>query len=572
MWLRGHGPGVTILDLKDGCSADLEIDWDGWTLPRDPEPRAGVETIDRDDEPGFAGWALGGPLTAALALVGLVQLATWIPHYLTWPYWADHDVFATAARAWDRGDRPYRDIRLNNFPGTIYLFWALGKLGGWGKAAYLHAFDAGLVLTLIGAMLIWSRRRFGRFLPAMVGMIAFLSYYLSLDYSHAAQRDWHASCLAMLGLLVAQASNGRRGGRIVSALLTALGLSIRPQVVVFLPALLLASVAAGRADEERRSGRSAWRGVEWVAFLAVFTALAFAPLAIAGVLGDFTRSLKLVAFGSEYNRVNPTSLVKAWIVQASEVRWLVVPAGILLLAGRGRPGTWATARAWLLAMAGASFYKPISPMAHSYLDLPLVLVWSINLSVLAAFASEASGASARFRLAAVIGLLGMGTTTLHPQSCAVGPCLQAYAVLRSGSEPEGQPPGYRKGSVATSAYYPWEAYRGVLDYLRRKTGPTTRVANVLKGDPAITSVVDRPSAFPAESVAWLRMVDGRDEGEFVESLRKAEDSVVLWSPDEEGPNPMFRVDEIEAEIRKLYDFEEVFGPIQVWRRKPAVKP
>lgn len=52
---------------------------------------------DRGD--GFAGWALAGPLSLVLGLVALISFGAWLPHYLTWPYWADHDVFANAARA-----------------------------------------------------------------------------------------------------------------------------------------------------------------------------------------------------------------------------------------------------------------------------------------------------------------------------------------------------------------------------------------------------------------------------------------------------------------------------------------
>jgi len=45
---------------------------------------------------GVAAWLLNGPLTAALVALALVQLATWAPHYLTWPWFADHDVFELA--------------------------------------------------------------------------------------------------------------------------------------------------------------------------------------------------------------------------------------------------------------------------------------------------------------------------------------------------------------------------------------------------------------------------------------------------------------------------------------------
>src|SRR4051794_38501764 len=90
---------------------------------------------------------LAGPLTVGLIAVGFAQLAMWVPHYLTWPYWADHDAFATAARAWAGGALPYRDTYLNQFPGSLYLYYALGKVAGWGKPWGLYAFDASLLVA-----------------------------------------------------------------------------------------------------------------------------------------------------------------------------------------------------------------------------------------------------------------------------------------------------------------------------------------------------------------------------------------------------------------------------------------
>ena len=517
-----------------------------------------------DRDAGFAAWTLAGPLSVGLGLIALIQLGSWLPHYLTWPYWADHDVFASAARAWSLGERPYRDVRQNNFPGTIYLFYLLGKTLGWGRPWAFYAFDAALLLALVGTLLAWSRRTFGRILPGLVGSLAFLSYYLGLDYCHAAQRDWQGPCLSALALLIAQGWPGR-ASRVASALLAALALSIRPQTVLFVPALLLA-VAGDRTPDEPR-GHALRRGLAWLAAFAVFVALAFLPLAAGGIFGDFLDSLRRVAFGSTYNRVGPASVAKGWLLQAAAFRWLVVPAAILLLAPRCPLRQWRTARGWLVALAGASLYKPLSPMPHSYLEIPLMLAWSVNLAVLAGLIVSTSDASSTLKLAGVLALLGMGTTTARPEFCVVGPNLRAVEALRSGLEPEGPPPGYRHGSVATSAFYPWSDYRGALLYLRTHTSPTTRVANALKGDPAIASEVDRPSAFPAESLAWLRMVDPRDEPAFVESLGRATDSVALWSPGEVGPDPSFHIDRIEAAIRRLYAFEARFGAIEVWRRR-----
>jgi len=526
-----------------------------------------------DREPGFAAWVLGRPLSLALGLVILIQFGSWLPHYLTWPYWADHDAFANAARAWDLGEKPYRDTRLNNFPGTIYVFYLLGKAAGWGKPWTLYAFDSTLLAALVVVLILWSRRTFGRAWPGLIGSLAFLSYYLSLDYSHAAQRDWQGPCLTVAGLLIAQGWPGRPA-RLASALLAALGFSIRPQVVLFLPALLLAVATPGAVAVAVESKALALRrGVSWLATFASFAALMFLPLAIDGTFDDFLHSLRHVAYGSTYNKTTPASVARAWLLQAAAFRWLVVPAAILLLAGKGGPGR--PARVWLVALAGASLYKPSSPMAHSYLDIPLVLTWSVNLAVLAGSIAAMPGTSAATRLAGVLTLLGLGMTTIRPEFCVVGPNREAASTLRSGIEPEAVPPGYRHGSVVSSAFYPWADYRAALIYLRNQTRPSTKVANALKGDPAIVSEVDRPSAFPAESIAWLRMVNRQDEPAFVESLEKATDSVVVWSPGEDGPDPLFQIPRIEATIRRLYQFEARFGAIEIWRRVaegPIVDP
>src|SRR5262249_20637324 len=108
----------------------------------------------------MAAWLLNGPLTIALVALCAFQLATWVPHYLTWPWFADHDVFATMALGWDHGQLPYRDLAGNNFPGTVYIFWLIGKLFGWGRTVPFYALDAIFVLVLGALLLLWSRVRF----------------------------------------------------------------------------------------------------------------------------------------------------------------------------------------------------------------------------------------------------------------------------------------------------------------------------------------------------------------------------------------------------------------------------
>src|SRR5436309_603042 len=75
---------------------------------------------------GIAAWALGWPLTAALVAWCAALLLTWVPHYLSWPWWLDTDQFAVSALSWRAGLVPFRDQADFDFPGPIYLLYALG--------------------------------------------------------------------------------------------------------------------------------------------------------------------------------------------------------------------------------------------------------------------------------------------------------------------------------------------------------------------------------------------------------------------------------------------------------------
>jgi hypothetical protein len=500
---------------------------------------------------------LSGPLTAGLLVLATAQVLTWLPHYLTWPYWADHDVFATAARAWTRGALPYRDTVGNNFPGTLYLFLLIGKTVGWGRPWAFYAFDAGLQLVLGATLLAWSRRRFGAVLPGAVGWLGLLSITLNLDYCHAAQRDLQGPAFAVLGLLTVQAWPGR-AGRVAAGLLGAAAIVVRPQTVLLLPATWVAV---------RDSRDNRWPEVrEWLAALTIGLVLAFMPLALAGVLGDFVRSVRVAAYGGGYNRVTGASFLKGWFLQASALRWWVVPAATALIGAPFATRSTRTALPWFWALAGVSLYKPLSPVAHSYLDLPIALVAVIATAVLAGVILDSKGAP-QLRLAGLFLALGLGPATLRPEFCVPGPTLRAMTSWARGTSPEGIPPGYRKGSVPTSAFYPWPDYRALIDYLRDSTTPGTAVANLLMGDPAVTSMADRPSALPAESVAWLRMVRRGDASRFAASLEDAENSVVVWVPGEVGPDPSFTINELTTVVRQRYEFEARFGLIELWRRR-----
>ena len=258
---------------------------------------------------------------------------TWIPHYLTWPWWPDQDSYATMALGWERGKLPYRDVASNNFPGQIYLMWGLGKAFGWGRTMPFLAADATLVVALGLMMLVWSRRCFGRLLPGLVGYLAFLSYYLGLDYTQVAQRDWQGPFFVVAAILLVQAWP-TRAARLAAAAAAAAGMTFRPQVVLLLPALALAMDEGVRRPGEG-VGKLVRPLLEWSLAFAACIGLAFAPLAMAGVLGDFLGQVREVGYGGSYSRLTPAGLVKKFVSQKPLMQVLATP---VLLVHPRRPG------------------------------------------------------------------------------------------------------------------------------------------------------------------------------------------------------------------------------------------
>lgn len=516
----------------------------------------------------FSAWLLRGPLAAGVLGLCLVQLALWVPHFVTWPWFSDHDVFGTLAFSWESGRLPYRECVSNNFPGTIYLFWALGKSFGWGRTAPVLAADAALVVFLGAGWLAWSRRRFGALLPGAVGYAAFLSYYLGLDHFQVVQRDWHAS-LAMVAGLMAVESLPLGLGVGAAALATASAISLRPQSAAFLPALVLALVQASRRPGAAHSrGRTLGVLTVWAILAAVLTALAFVPLVAAGVWDDFVRGVRLTAYGSSYNLARPRRVVEQFVLQALHARYLLVP--VCLLAVRGAVGarTRESIGVWLLATLGVWFYKPLSPVPWPYLSHPLVLVAAVNASLLVQAALEARGAGASLRLCAVLTAMLAAGIELRPEYCQARASFEA---LRRRGVPAEAPPGYHERSPDLDQQpCRWDEYQGVLEYLRTQTGPRTTVANLLRVPPALTGPAARLSALPAESLAWL-IVDPSAEPAFRAALEAAGDSVVVWIPDEALLADRYRlapaVRHLAEVVRTHYKPRARFGRIEVWHRK-----
>ena len=267
-----------------------------------------MATSEEDRLSRFSSWWLSGPLTILVGLYSLTVLVFWIPHYLTWPWWPDLDLFAYLALAWDSGLAPYRDVYSFNFPGQMYLFWILGKAFGWGLTLPIYAADVTMLLVLGVLMIGWSRRLFRTFLPGLLGYLAFLSHYLNVGLEQVAQRDWHMAFFVVSGLLMIQIWPGR-WGRILSGLSLALGLAYRPYVILFLPPAILEVVSDPGPDPSNApTARDRIRALaEWVIALIGFSVLAYSPLILQGLFDDFLRDLAFVRPGGSYSDRTPAN-------------------------------------------------------------------------------------------------------------------------------------------------------------------------------------------------------------------------------------------------------------------------
>jgi hypothetical protein len=504
-------------------------------------------------------------LPLGLGLLCALQFAAWAPHYVTWPWWTDHDVFATAARAWDAGVIPYRDFRLNNFPGTIYVFWVLGRLFGWGATIPLYAFDAFLLALLGGLLCVWSLKQFGHALAGAVSYALFLSYYLGLNYSLVAQRDWHAAFLGAAALIILQTWHTRPAW-IAAGALFAIGLSIRPQVILFTPA-----VAAVMAFRIRDFGdRSLEPAVTLFVTSATVLLLLSYPLVRAGAFASFVASATSLVQSGGYGDMSTAAMMRRFAFSVAPVRMIAVPAALGLVWASLDTSSRRTAIAWSIAYAGALAYSSLGPRDNPYLNHPVMLMWSMLAGILAAaVVNEKPAGAPSLSLAVVLLVLASGVT-LRPAFTDRGRALAAVRLGRAANASR-PPAGYTSGGVLSSsssytARYDWRDYRAVLEYLA-SLPPDVKVANALYGAPALTGPSGRLSAFPAESIAWLLIVRRADEPVFADALQRAVDSVVVWSPSEIRRSGNPPLPQIFSTVHEYYEPDRQFGEIEVWRRR-----
>ena len=518
---------------------------------------------------------LGVPLSGVLVTLCVLMLAAWLPHYLTWPWWIDLDALAAVAQEWDAGLRPYRDVSVFNFPGQIELFWLLGKSFGWGRTAPIYAVDASLLIVLGLVMSAWSRRSFGRSSPGLVGFVAFLHYYLSLDYAVVAQRDWQGPLLVVLGMMLVQAWPGLTAA-MGSGLLFGLALVIRPHVLLFAPAVGLVVAMSVPVPGARRPASllvgatrgiaHCWRGLwprvwewPWASFRW--------PPRIAWRFARGVRQASYDRYG-EY----PVSLVRKVIGQLGDLRFAigsVLAVAVVLVAPSG---IRRLAMPWVLMLLPVLVYRPLHPLPHAYLAHPLWLTWSINLAVTTGAALTAWKQRPWLALGSIGLLLALASPGV-PRFCDVAASVRALGDIGQGTEPVQIPPGAAThfAPLDSNSPYTWNQYREVLAYLRLRTGPRTQVANLLRNVPfpGVNGSVGRISPLRADAgIIWLYALGTAREAEFARELEAANDAVVVWIPGERSFDPRLQIPILERTVTRFYRPEARLDGIQVWRRLP----
>jgi hypothetical protein len=494
-------------------------------------------------------------------------LFAWVPHYVTWPWCRDVDTFSTLALGWDLGTLPYRDILVFNFPGHIYLHWVLGKVFGWGRTVPFYALDAAGVVTLGIALAAWSRRMFGSVLAGLVSYVVFLSFYLGLEYELVAQRDWHATLLTALGLMAAEAWPGR-SGRLTAAVCAALALTIRPHVVLFLPAMASAVIEGAQPRDSSLPKTTRALG-EWAVALALCVAVAFAPMMLAGLVDDLARGVRVAAYGGRFSKATPSLMLAAFANQFNVRSTDAVVVSCLLLWRFGPRPQRGPGRTWLLALLGALVYRPLHPVQHDYLAHPLALIESVSLALPVAWLAATPGLSRTVRLLLIAPILFEAMPEV-PRFCRPMDSLRAFGPLVRGEEPSIPPVGahrFFRRNTTWSDRYPWSDYTATLGYLRHSITAQVPVANLLKYPPypSLNGATGHPSPFRVESgICWMVVVDVDLDAEFAASLESSPQTVVVWVPDESEPR--LELKRLTAVVQRYYVPEAKFGRIEVWRR------
>ena len=306
-------------------------------------------------------------------------------------------------------------------------------------------------------------------------------------------------------------------------MLAAMAFVIRPNVVLFFPALVAAAttgnVSTFGAEAEDGSStalkRTMLAALEWIGVFGGMTLVLFAPLLLSGLMNDLIQGLRILRPGGPYSDASSARSIGILWKELSEFRtWALLISLLALAAGCPDRAMKMMARTWLVALAAGLVYRPIHPQDHAYLKTPLTLVEAVAWAIPIAWVIRVVTGSHRVRLAglpAVVVILLIVYETMpeyYPRNCNVRASIDSVHAAVRGGWPE-VPPGARSWYTTGRSLYRWDDYCRVLKYVRENTGPKTILANVLREPPfpAVNGPTGRRSPFRVESgVAWMEVV------------------------------------------------------------------
>lgn len=549
--------------------------------PIDPELAGGAKWLfDFGDRLQALAFARAGFIRLTSIVFILLFTGVWVPENLLQPLWTDHEHLLVMARLWDSGQFPWTAMHTYQFPGEMELAWAFSQMVGWGNPIGFHAMDVLLSALFCSVTLVWSHRQFGHWGYGLATTIALVLLQASLPFTNVAQREAHATLMAMIAFLLPGTLEKRKVADLLSALFFAFGLAIRPHVILFLPMML---AGFWWAESSRTDGRDSClkRALKRLPFWGLAT-IGFGLLFMEPVLGPWRTPtfMEALQFPIQQTGSYAKGPFAHWQAAAwdyfivSRHFWFVAMSLAMTLLSR--KAIWRQRGLVMLLVAfTGGFYRMVHPVDHGYLRQPLQYLECMAAAVFMAWVVAHLHYFKSWAWFAMLGLCLHVAEPEWPLYVDVAYAPQAYQALLTGQPPSLSPPGSIDAYTADESlyHYSWTNWNQMICWFRLETNPNTRILNLLSYHPfpSILGTVDRLPIGRLESIVlmnWFMYYDF--DSEMVKSLENAPaGSLVAWDGERTNQDNIMRLVKTSATIRTLYQKRIDFGEIEIWEKLPV---